>query len=363
MSEAPMPGQTKPEGTSVLSSVRLDFGRIAASVAAPAVGAVAGLALGAVLILLSGANPIAAYRSLALGALGGPRQLTDTILETTPLLIMGLGLMVAFRSRAWNIGGAGQFYIGALCGILVGLTFQGTWPAYLLIPAMLVAGAAGGALWAGIAAFLKVSRGINEIITTLMLNYIAEFLILYLARGPMREQGSYLPQSAQLVGPARMPTLPGSQLHLGILIGIVFIPATYVLLWRTPLGFRLRAIGSNQGAARYAGMGVAAGIGAALLISGALAGLTGITQVSALYPRLKDGIAADYGFTGILVALLGRLSPVGVAISAFFFAALTIGAEAMQTRNGLPNSIAEVIQALVVLLVLAGDALARYRRK
>jgi ABC-type uncharacterized transport system permease subunit len=343
--------------------IRLDISQMATSIAAPAAGAVAGLLLGAVLILLSGANPLVAYKTLALGALGGPRQLTDTILEATPLLIMGLGLMVAFRCRAWNIGGAGQFYIGALCGVIVGLTFQNSWPAYLLIPAMLVAGAAGGALWAGIAALLKIKRGINEIITTLMLNYIAEFLVLYLARGPMRETGSYLPQSAQLVGAARMPTLPASQLHMGILIGLLFIPATYVLLWRTPLGFRLRAIGSNQNAAKYAGMSVAAGIGSALLFSGALAGLTGIIQVSALFPRLKDGIAADYGFTGILVALLGRLSPAGVTIAAFFFAALTIGAEAMQTSFGLPNSLAEVIQALVVLLVLAGDALARYRRK
>lgn len=330
------------------------------AILAPVLGAAAGLSAGAILILLAGADPIAAYRTMVLGAVGGGRQLTETVLKTTPLLFMGLGLMVAFRSRVWNIGGEGQFLMGALGGAAVGIAFQDSWPAMALVPAMLLAGIVGGALWAGIAALLKIQRGINEIITTLMLNYIAQYLLAYLARGPLKDPDSYLPQSTQLLGPARLPTLFDTRFHIGILIASVLVPATYLLVWKTPMGFRLRAVGSNQRVARYAGMNVTFGIAFALLFSGALAGLSGIVEVSAIQPRLKDTIAAGYGFTGILVALLGRLHPVGVVIAAFFFAALTIGAQSMHAVYGLPIALAQVIHALVVLFVLAADALARF---
>ena len=332
------------------------------SVAAPVLGALAGLLLGAVLIQLAGANPLSAYRVMAEGAFGGPRQLTETVLKATPLLLMGLGLTVAFRSRAWNIGGEGQYFIGALAGFLVGHTLQSRWPAGALIPAMLLAGAAGGALWAGLAALLKVRRGINEIITTLMLNYIAQFLVYYLAREPLKDPQSYLPQSSRLVGPARMPLMFGTRLHIGIVIALLFLPVVYILLWKTPLGFRLRAIGASQSVARYAGMSVPFGIAFALLFSGALAGMSGIIEVSALHQRLKDGISGNYGFTGILVALLGRLHPAGVLVAAVLFAALTIGAQSMHGVYGLPIALAQVIHALVVLFVLAADALARRGR-
>jgi simple sugar transport system permease protein len=333
------------------------------SVVAPTLGALAGLLVGALLIWLAGADPVAAYRTMADGAFGGRRQLTETVLKATPLLLMGLGLMVAFRSRAWNIGGEGQYFMGALAGFLVGFAFQDRWPAIFLIPAMLLAGAVSGALWAGLAALLKVRRGINEIITTLMLNYIAQFLVFYLARVPLKDPKSPLPQSSQLVGAARMPVLFETRLHIGILIAVALLPVTYILLWKTPLGFRLRAIGSSQSVARYAGMSVPFGITVALLFSGALGGMSGIMEVSALHFRLKDGISGNYGFTGILVALLGRLHPIGVLIAAFFFAALTIGAQSMHGVYGLPIALAQVIHALVVLFVLAADALARFGRR
>ena len=156
-----------------------------------------------------------------------------------------------------------------------------------------------------------------------------------------------------------MPTLFGSRIHIGVLIAVLLVPAVYVLLWQTPLGFRLRAIGSSQSVSRYAGMNVALGLTLALLLSGAFAGLTGVIEVSALHTRLKDGISGNYGFTGILVALLGRLHPVGVVFAAIFFAALSIGAQTMHSVYGLPIALAQVIQGLVVLFVLAADALAR----
>ncbi|MCB0195468.1 MAG: ABC transporter permease [Anaerolineae bacterium] len=333
--------------------------RLVRLIGAPILGGIVGLLLGAVLIMLAGADPLAAYQTMLAGAFGGPRQLTETTLKVGPLLLMGLGLTIAFRCKVWNIGGEGQYFMGALAGAGIGLLLQDSLPAVVLIPLMLLAGVLGGALWAGIAAFLKLRFGLNEIITTLMLNYIAEFTLLYLAREPLKDPDSFLPQSAQLVGAARMPTLFDSRIHIGVLLALLLVPAVYVLLWQTPLGFRLRAIGSSQSVSRYAGMNVALGLSLALLLSGAFAGLAGVIEVSALHTRLKDGISGNYGFTGILVALLGRLHPVGVVFAAIFFAALSIGAQTMHSVYGLPIALAQVIQGLVVLFVLAADALAR----
>ncbi len=330
---------------------------------APLLGAGAGLLLGALPIWLAGANPLAAYSVMLVGAFGGARQITETVLRSVPLLLMGLGLTVAFRSRVWNIGGEGQYFIGALAGTVVGLLLQNRLPGLFLIPLMLLAGLVGGALWAGVATLLRLRFGINEIIATLMLNYIAEYSVLYLARVPLRDPSSFLPQSVQLTHAARMPTLVGTRLHTGILIALLLIPVVYLLLWKTPLGFRLRAVGANPMVAYHAGINVSRTLAFALLFSGALAGLTGIIEVSALHTRLKDGIGGGYGFSGILVALLGRQHPVGVLVAAIFFAALTIGAQTMHSVYGLPIALAQVIQGLVVLLVLVTDAVARrYQR-
>ncbi|MBX3013150.1 MAG: ABC transporter permease [Caldilineaceae bacterium] len=335
----------------------------ARSILAPLVGALMGLLVGALLISTTGANPLAAYATLLQGALGGQRPLIETALKTAPLLLMGLGLTVAFRGKVWNIGGEGQYFMGALASAAVGLTLQASLPALVLIPLMMISGMIGGALWAGLAALLKIRFHVNEIITTLMLNYIAEYVVLYLARGPLKDPDSFLPQSAQLIGAARLPTLFGTRLHIGVVIGLILIPLIYLLLWKTPLGFRIRAIGSSPTVAYAVGMNVTWGLAFALLLSGALAGLTGMMEVSSLHTRLKDGISGNYGFTGILVALLGRLHPVGVFIAALFFAILSIGAQSMHSVFGLPIALAQMVQALVVLFVLIADALARRRAR
>ena len=327
---------------------------------APLAGVGAGLAIGALLILIAGANPLEAYAVMFKGAFGGQRQIEETLLKTAPLLLMGLGLTAAFRARVWNIGGEGQYYIGALVGGTIALTFPG-WPRPLLIAAMLIGGVVGGILWAMIAGLLKVRRGMSEIISTLMLNYIAILLVQYVARGPLQQPGGYLPESAQLVQAARMPIILGNRVHLGVLLALLFIPIVYALLWSTPLGFRLRAVGSRASVARYAGISVERIILFALAFSGALAGMAGIIEVSTLHTRLKGDISGGYGFSGILVALLGRMHPVGVAIAALFFAALTIGAQTMHVVYGLPDALATAIQAIVVLCVLAADALVHRR--
>lgn len=329
---------------------------------APLLGVVTGLLIGALLILLAGANPIAAYGAMMTGAFGGPRQLEETILKATPLLLMGLGLTAAFRARVWNIGGEGQYYMGALAGGALALTFGNQLPRVVLIVSMLLAGAIGGALWAALAAWLKIKRGINEIISTLMLNYIAILFMEYVARGPLQEPGGYLPESAQFIAAARMPVVIGGRIHIGALIALAMVPVVYLLLWSTPLGFRLRAVGSRVSVARYAGIKVERLVLFALMFSGALAGLAGIIEASTLHTRLKSGISGGYGFSGILVALLGRMHPVGVLVASVFFAALTIGAQSMHVVYQLPITLAGAVQAVVVLCVLAADALAHRGR-
>lgn len=328
------------------------------SAGAPVIGVVVGVLIGALLMLIAGANPFEAYATLLSGALGSERQITETILKTGPLLLVGLGLTAAFRTRVWNIGGEGQYFMGALFGGLVAL-YLAHWPRPILLPVMLIAGMIGGALWGSIPAFFKIRAGMNEIISTLMLNYIAILLVEYLARGPLQDPDGYLPTSAKFDPATKLPTLFDTRIHIGIILILVLVPAIYALLWSTPLGFRLRAVGSRSSVAQYAGISVQWAIAFALIFSGALAGLAGVIEVSTLHTRLKSGISGGYGFSGILVALLGRMNPFGVAIASVFFAILIVGAEAMHVVSGLPPELADAIQSVIVLSVLAVDAIAR----
>lgn len=330
------------------------------SIGAPVLGCLIGLVIGAFLILLANADPIGAYGTMLKGAFGGERQITETLLKAAPLLLIALGLTIAFRAKIWNIGAEGQYYMGALAGGLVALYLTDL-PRILLIPLMLLAAVVGGMVWAYVAAFLKVRTGMNEIISTLMLNYIAILLMEYLARGPLQEPGGYLPVSAQFDKVTRLPTMFGTRVHIGILIAALLVPIIYTLLWSTPLGFRVRAVGSRASVARYAGINVKKIIVFVLVASGGIAGMAGIIEVATLHTRLKAGISSGYGFSAILVALLGRMNPIGVTVAAVFFAALIIGSEAMHVVYGLPVSLADAIQAIIVLSVLAVDAIARRR--
>ncbi|MEN9224597.1 MAG: ABC transporter permease [Thermostichus sp. HHBFW_bins_43] len=328
--------------------------------AMPLLGAGVALLLGALLIALAGHNPFLAYGVMVQGALGSQRSLTETALRATPLLIIGLGLTIAFRCKVWNIGAEGQYHLGALAGAVVALN-MGDQPAGLVLPLMLLAGMAGGLLWSGLAGWLHLKRGMNLIIVTLMLNYIGILLVRYMARSPLRDPKGFLPESAQFAAVARLPRLLNTRLHLGVVLAVLLVGILYVLLWRTPLGFQLRAVGARASVARTMGIPVGRTIVIALLISGGLAGLAGIIEVSTTITRLRGTISDNYGFSAILVALLGQLQPLGVLVAAFLFSALSIGAEALQVRMQIPAAVAQVIQALVVLLVLAGDALARNR--
>jgi simple sugar transport system permease protein len=346
--------------TAESKSTQSSVGGSILSAAAPILGGVIGVLIGAVLIRMAGTNPIEAYATMVRGAFGGRRQITETVLKTTPILMIGLGLTAAFRARVWNIGGEGQYYVGALVGGLVALYLTHL-PRPLLLVVMCLGGVVGGILWAMGPALLKVRTGMNEIISTLMLNYVAILLMEYLVRGPLQDPDGFLPNSAQFDPATRLPTLPGTRIHAGVALVLLLIPLVYALLWYTPLGFRLRAVGSRDSVARYAGMNVERSIVTALAMSGGLAGLAGIMEVATIHTRLKGGISGGYGFSSILVALLGRMNPLGVAVASLFFAALVIGAETMHVVAGLPPELADAIQAIIVLSVLAVDALVQKR--
>ncbi|MEB3232480.1 MAG: ABC transporter permease [Leptolyngbyaceae bacterium] len=325
---------------------------------APGIGVLVALILSGILIQLSGANPFEAYKVLLLGAFGGTRQLTETILKATPLLLIALGLTIAFRTKVWNIGAEGQYHMGALLGGIVALTLPNL-PAVLLIPLMMISGILGGLLWSGLAGLLHLKRGINLIICTLMLNYIGMLMVQYGARVPFRDPDGFLPESAKFVEAAQIPRLFSSRLHIGVLIALVLVGVVYVLLWRSPLGFRLRAVGAQISVARSIGLNTSQHILAALLLSGAFAGLAGVIEVSYTYTRLKQSISDSYGFTGILVALLGQMHPIGVFIAAILFSALVIGSQTLNVSLQIPAAVAGVVQALLVLGVLAGQAIAQ----
>ena len=327
--------------------------------ASPLIGVLLGLFFGGILILVAGKNPLEAYKQMFLGAFGGQRQITETLLKTCPYLLIGLGLATAFRARIWNIGAEGQYYMGALFGGIIGLYCYQSLPKWLLLTCMVLAAMIGGALWAMIPALFKIKKGMNEIISTLMLNYIATLLMQYLVRGPLREPGSTLPRSAKFNAMAKMPALFGTRIHLGVLIAVLLVPVIYLLLWNTPLGFKLRAAGFSDSVAKYAGYSATGAVIFSMAFSGALAGMAGVIEATMSYKRLTNVISNNYGFNGVLVALLGRMNPFGVLIASFLFAALCIGAETIHVVIGLPVALADVIQALIVLSVLIVDAAVR----
>lgn len=323
----------------------------------PVIGIGFALLLSGLLIALSGVSPLEAYPALVRGAFGGPRQITETLLKATPILIVALGLTVAFRAKVWNIGAEGQYHVGALVGGAIALNLPDA-PAGVLVPLMLAGGVLGGILWSALAALLHLKRGVNLIICTLMLNYIGILLVQYAARVPLREVNGFLPESAAFSATAQLPRVVG-RLHIGLAIALVLVGVVYLLLWRSPLGFWLRAVGAQHSVVQYVGISPQRHILTALLLSGGAAGLAGIIEVSYTYTRLKQNISDGYGFTGILVALLGQLHPVGVLLSAIFFSALSVGAQSLNVSLQVPAAVAGVLQALLVLAVLAGSAIAR----
>jgi simple sugar transport system permease protein len=324
-----------------------------AAAALPSLLALAGaLLVSAAIIAVAGHSPQLAFGALLEGAFGSLDSLSEVAVKASPLLLCGLAIAIAFHAGAWNIGAEGQLLMGALAMTLVGTRFAAL-PAWLGLPLALAASALFGAIWAGIAAQLKLQRQVSEVISTIMLNFIALGLISYLVQGPLMEASGRYPQSDALAASFWMPRWSPYRIHLGLLLGLAAAVALHLLLYRSVAGFEIRASGANPAAARLAGMNVSRRLLLALLISGALAGLAGGVEVSAVTRRLYERFSPGWGFTAIAVGLLARLSPGGVVIAALLFGALDAGSNAMQRVAGVSSVLVSIIQATVILFLVA----------
>lgn len=334
----------------------------------PLLATFAALGVGAVMLQLLGANPVTAYGALLQGAFGSQNALADTIVRATPLLLVALGICIAFRAGVINIGGEGQLVAGAILGTLVGLMFPEA-PGIVIIPLALVAGFVGGAIWGGIPGILKAYYNVNEILSTIMLNIIAVQGMNYLLRQPMidpaqAQLASRIPQTARLAQAFDLPRWIPTRLHLGALIAVILAFVVYIFLWRTTIGYRIRAVGLNPDASRYAGINVKRNIVLALLLSGAFAGLAGAVQVYGVHHRMfTDGSLAGFtgsaGFNGIVVALFGKLNPIGAIPAAFIFGALIVGANSLQRAMQVPAALITALNGLVVVFVVSSDYFSR----
>ncbi|WP_284642114.1 ABC transporter permease [Paenibacillus silviterrae] len=320
----------------------------------PLVAIVLGLAAGALIMLAGGYNPLAAYAALLDRVLGSPYNIGETIREIAPLILTGLSVAFAFRTGLFNIGGEGQFLLGMIGAVTVGIKLD--LPFWLHAPLAVIAGAVLGGLWGGIAGWLKAARGVNEVITTIMLNWIALFLSNFIVSRflllPGQQRTYPIHESASLSLVRLSEWFGNARLHLGIPIALLAAAVFYMLLWKTKQGFELRAVGHNPHAAEYAGMNVNRNVVRAMFIGGLFAGLAGTFEVLGVFHyHVVAAGSPGYGFDGIAVALLGGNHPLGVVLAAVLFGSLTYGSAGMSFGADVPPEIIRVIIALVIFFV------------
>lgn len=322
------------------------------------------LLFGAIMFAVMGHEPLNALYIYFIQPLTDSYQLQELVVKATPLILIGVGLSVCFLSNNWNIGAEGQFAMGGVAGTWVALTLydvQGFW----VLPLMMIAGALGGLLWALIPAFLKARFNVNEILSSLMLTYVALQFLDFMVRGPFRSpEGFNFPESRLFSESATMPLLTsGGRMHLGAIFAILAAVAVAFMLWRTIKGFEVKVSGEAPRAARFAGFSEKGMIYFALLLSGALAGLAGISEVAGPIGQLIPVISPGYGFTAIIVAFLGRLNPIGVIFAGFLLALSYIGGENAQILLKVPDDVTGVFQGVLLFFILACDTMIYYRIK
>ena len=330
------------------------------NVALPLLAVGATLVLCSGLILLAGANVFVAYSKLFLSALSTRFNLVETAVKATPLIFTGLAVAVAFRARFWNIGAEGQLLAGAMAAAFVGA--RAALPAWSLCPSMILAGMAAGALWAMIPAVLKSHFKVDDVVSSLLLNFIIFYGMMALLDGPWKDPLSGYPDSPDIRMDAEFPILlRATRLHLGVLLAAFAAGGTWLLMNRTTLGFGIQAVGENPVAARYAGFSVTRVILITAAISGSLAGLAGVGEVAGLHFQVMAGLSPGYGYTGIVIAMLARLNPLGVIPTALFFAVIITGAEAMSRATGVPVFLADVMQGTALIAMLVALLFTKYR--
>ena len=308
-------------------------------------------------MLASGTNPIKAYLALGEGAFGTQKAVIETLIKATPFILGGLGIALAFRGGLFNIGVEGQLFVGSAFAVTIGYSIE--LPAFIHLPLALLGGMFGGAIWAAIPGYFKARSGAHEVITTIMLNFIALRVINWAigVNGPMRAPRTVVPETPAVFESARLPILiPDTRLHAGVIIAVFAALVVYWFLWRTVAGFELRTVGANPSAARYAGINVEFNIVRTMALSGALAGLGGGIQVLGLAPyNFTTGFNVGLGFDSIAVAVLGGIHPFGVTMSALLFGAMDSGARLMQLRTKVPIDIITIVQGLILTFVAANQ--------
>jgi len=316
----------------------------------PLIAIASSLLLGALILYLAGYDTGKAFSAIYSATFRNLFAFTGTVNRSSPLIFVGLAVAIAFRGNVFNIGAEGQLLMGAVFATLIGITFTGL-PGFILIPLMILSGALGGALWALIPGLLKAKFEVSEVITTIMFNYIALNLIGYLVRGPIMDRTQVEPQSIPIAVQGFLPALiPGTRLHLGFILGIILAIVVYAILFKTYMGFELRAVGNNRDAARCSGISVERTITTTMLISGALAGMGGAIELADIH-YLLEGISPGHGYTGISVAVLANSNPLGVIISSFLFGALSSGATTMQRMAGVSASFVGIFQGLMIVAI------------
>ncbi|OXM87766.1 ABC transporter permease [Paenibacillus rigui] len=311
-------------------------------------------------IALNGKNPAAVYTAMFQGAFGSRYGWSETIVKSIPLLLCGLGVAVAYRMNVWNIGAEGQFIVGAIAATAVTIYFPGL-PTVWSIPVMLLAGALAGAVWALCTAVPKVYFQVNELIGSLMLNYIALSLLDYFVFGPWKDpKGFNFPGTPMFKPGQQLLSFMGTRVHLGLVYALIAVGILAYLLYRSRWGYEWKLLGANPHAARYAGIPIRKHILLVMLISGGLAGVAGMSEVSGVAHRLMYGISPGYGYTAIIVACLGKLNPFGIILSSVLFGGMIVGGYSVQSL-GLPSSMSMMIQGAVLFFLIGGEKVIRYR--
>lgn len=320
------------------------------------------LLVGTGIFMVYGASPLQAYQVMLKGALGSGAGISEVVVKAIPLMLTGLAVALAATMMLWNIGCEGQFVCGALGATWAALYLTPGWPAVTVLPAVILCGALGGMLWALIPALLKAFLQVNEILTTLLLNYVAIILMEHLYFGPWRNPAGFgFPGTVSFPQAAILPRFFETRIHLGLCIALAMVVVLHLLLHRSQWGFRVRVIGKGAAAARYARMNITREILLVMACSGGLAGLAGMIEVAGIHLRLQEGVSVGYGYDGIIVACLAGFRPKMVPVFALLLGGLSIGGEQLQSTMHLPASIAQVLEGALLLGFLAGEAILRYR--
>lgn len=349
----------------------------------PLVSLIVALSVSSILLIALNASVGDAYVALLRGAFGTENATAETLVKAIPVLFVAIGICVAFRASVINIGGEGQMIAGAVAGVTVALGLGGHLPALLVIGLTLAVGFLAGGLYAAIAGFLKAYFNVNEILSTIMLNQVAVQMMNYLLNGPLldpTEVGTnHIPKTARILAELQLPRLTiglfdgveifaRTRLHSGLIIAVVLAAFIYILLWRTPLGYRIRAVGFNERAARYAGINVRRQVVVAMFLAGGCAGLAGVVQVLGLQYRLQTdgspaGFTANAGFNGIVAALFGGLNPFGAIPASIFFGGLLVGAQNMQRTVGVPAALITAVNGIIVIFAVSSQLFVQRRRQ